>query len=412
MEHDAARRPIVVGAGPGGAATALFLAKAGVPCVVVDKARFPRDKVCGDALSGKVVEVLNALDPQLTGSLRTQSYALGAWGIRFVAPNGRGLRVPFKLSYDTQAEAPGFVAPRLAFDGWLVERLRQEPLVELREGVGVAMLERQGALVRVGLTDGTTLLAPLVVGADGAQGVVAKQLAGYRLAPRHHSAGLRQYWEGVAGLDAEGFIELHFLSPLLPGYLWVFPLPGGRANVGLGIRSDVVARKRLNLKALLADLLANHTELGPRFAQARALESPQGFGLPLGSRQVPLSGEGYLLVGDAGSLIDPFSGEGIGNALKSGQLAAAHIAQRGPAAAFDAATNRAYDRAVYQRLGSELRLGSAMQRLVERPWLFNLVVAKAQRSRELRDTITCMFEDLDLRGRLSNPLFYLKVLFA
>lgn len=403
-------RPVVVGAGPGGAAAALFLAKVGRDVVVVDKATFPRDKICGDALSGKVVEVLNALDPSLTNAFRQLPAQVGSWGIRFVAPSGRDLRVPFKLQYDTQAEAPGFVAPRLDFDSFLVEQLRRHARIELREGVGVdtATLTAEGT--ELALSDGTLLTTPIAIGADGAHSVLAKQLAGYRMVPRHHSAGLRQYWQGVQGLDDENFVELHFLKDLLPGYLWVFPLPGGRANVGLGLRSDVIARKRLNIKTLLADLLQRVPELKERFRNAEPLEPPRGFGLPLGSKRWPLSGDGFLLVGDAGSLIDPFSGEGIGNALKSGQLAAAHIAQH--TGVFSAAVNKAYDRAVWQRLGGELRLGSAMQRLVERPWLFNLVVAKAHRSKALRETITCMFDDIDLRGRLSNPLFYLRLLFA
>lgn len=406
------KRPVIVGAGPGGAAAALFLAKAGMDVLVLDKASFPRDKICGDALSGKVVEVLNALDPNLTSGLRTQPFQLGSWGIRFVAPSGKSLRVPFKLQYDTEAHAPGFVAPRQDFDAFLVNQLRGHPHIEFREGVGVqsAALGQKGPVLT--LTDGITLETPVAVGADGAHSVLAKQLAGMRMAPRHHSAGLRQYWQGVQGLDNENFVELHFLKDLLPGYFWVFPLPGGRANVGLGLRSDVISRKRLNIKLLLAEILKSVPELKERFRYAEPLEPPRGFGLPLGSTRRPLSGQGFLLVGDAASLIDPFSGEGIGNALKSGQLAAAHIAQQIGQTAFTATRNRAYDRAVYQRLGSELRLGTVMQRLVERPWLFNLVVSKATRSHELRETITCMFDDMDLRGRLSNPLFYLRLLFA
>ena len=117
-----------------------------------------------------------------------------------------------------------------------------------------------------------------------------------------------------------------------------------------------------------------------------------------------------MLVGDAGALIDPFTGEGIGNAMISGLKAAETIeAGRGDYAAH---TLKQYDESVYRRLWPELSLSKRMQELVRYPWLFNLVVNKASRSKELRDTISCMFEDIDLRGKLSDPRFYLRVLLA
>jgi menaquinone-9 beta-reductase len=73
---------------------------------------------------------------------------------------------------------------------------------------------------------------------------------------------------------------------------------------------------------------------------------------------------------------------------------------------------RAYDEAAYARLWEELKLGHRMQKLVNYPWLFNLVVNKAQKNKTLRETISCMFDDLDLRERLKNPLFYFKLLFS
>jgi flavin-dependent dehydrogenase len=121
-------RILIIGAGPGGTSAALFLAKQGVDCVLVDKARFPRDKICGDALSGKVVEVFRKLDAGIIDRLTAQSHALGSWGVTFVAPNRKGLRVPFKKEYDTQRhQAPGFISRRMDFDNFLVEECRKWP---------------------------------------------------------------------------------------------------------------------------------------------------------------------------------------------------------------------------------------------------------------------------------------------
>src|SRR5688572_26320535 len=112
---------LITGAGPAGASAALFLAKKGIACVVADKMKFPRDKICGDALSGKVVEVLNKLNPLLVDELKHNDNFLGSWGVTFVAPNGEALRVPFKTKKGNNT-APGFIAKRLDFDNWLVEK--------------------------------------------------------------------------------------------------------------------------------------------------------------------------------------------------------------------------------------------------------------------------------------------------
>lgn len=405
--------PIIIGAGPGGAATALFLAKAGIASTLIDKSAFPRDKVCGDALSGKVVEVLKKLDPSLIDAFDArQDIQIGSWGVRFVAPNGKDLHVPFQQTYDPALQcAPGFLSRRIDFDQFLFEKAAASPLVTVLTGKIAGKLERVPQGIRLTLQGGETLMTPLVIGADGAHSVVAKQLHHFKVEPRHYCAGIRVYYEGVQDLERDNFIELHFLKEVLPGYLWIFPLPNGRANVGLGIRSDVVARRRINLKTKLQELLTAHPELKRRFAHAVPEGPAQGFGLPLGSKRRAMSGDNYLLVGDAASLIDPFTGEGIGNALYSAYFAAQQAERSLAAGRFDAACLKAYDDAAYARLWSELRLGSIMQQLVAYPWLFNLVVNKANANATLRKTISIMFNDLELRAQLKSPSFYFRLLF-
>src|SRR5690606_1292501 len=134
-----------------------------------------------------------------------------------------------------------------------------------------------------------------------------------------------------------------------------------------------------------------------------------GWGLPMTGEKIPVSGDGFMLTGDAASLIDPFTGEGIGNALYSGMLAAE--------AAIKAIHQNRYDNVflqteygdvLFKKIGSELQLSYKMQKLVRYPWLFNLVVNKAQKSPALQSTITSMFADLDMRALLKKPSFYWK----
>ncbi len=158
--------------------------------------------------------------------------------------------------------------------------------------------------------------------------------------------------------------------------------------------------------------IKNNPLIAPRFANAQLTDKIQGWGLPLAMERQPISGNNFLLCGDAASLVDPFSGEGIGNALYSGMLAAMAIKEALPANDFSATfLKKAYDDVLYKRLGDELKISATLQRLCKYPWLFNFVVNKAYKSPSLRNTISCMFTDMDLREQLSKPSFYLKILF-
>jgi len=414
MERSIKTDVLIVGAGPGGCSAALSLAKHGVEALLVDKAVFPRDKVCGDALSGKVMRVLDRLAPDVGEQLRADPRQLPSWGVTFTAPSGRSLRVPFSRNTGLGA-APGSIMPRLDFDALLLEKARKATGVEFLQGTTLNSFDRtaSGWLVR-DAAKSLAIEARLVIAADGANSHFARHVAGIELEPRHHCAGVRAYYRGVTGMDPQGFIELIFLKELLPGYLWIFPLPGGRANVGLGLRSDVVRKRKTDLKALLRSLVAEHPDLKNRFANATLEDGVRGLGLPLASKRRKLSDDGYLLVGDAGHLIDPFTGEGISHAMISGMHAgdvAAEALLR-TAGSPTASSLADHDMRVWRRLGKELTISTRLQHLAGMPWLFNLVVGRAVKNPVLADTISSMFNDLDMRARLRQPSFYLKLLFG
>ncbi|HMB89403.1 MAG TPA: geranylgeranyl reductase family protein [Rhodothermales bacterium] len=410
MTYDA----IIIGAGPGGTTAATYMADAGLRVLLLDKDRFPRDKICGDAISGKSVDVLRDLGV-VERVMEAGSQA--SWGITFGAPSGEVVSIPFTKDED-RSVPPTFVCPRTTFDQILFERARateaeiwQEATVEdlLWEGeqvVGVRV-KRTGH----GKPERLDVRAPLVVGADGAYSTVVRSLGMTQLDERYYAGAIRAYYEGVTGFHERHFMEIHFIDGYMPGYFWIFPLGDGRANVGVGMLSRAIKQRGVRLKALLAACI-EHPRFRHRFEHAQQVGPSRGWGLPLGSKPRPMAGNGWLLVGDAASLIDPFSGEGIGNAMTSGRMAAQWAYRAKDAGAYSAAFLKQYERDVMSYLKDELRLSYSMQRLIRWERLLNFTVRKAARSPELSDVLTCMFDDESQRQRLLSPLFYLRLLAA
>ena len=406
---------IIIGAGPAGAGTSFFLSKFGIPHIVIEKDTFPRDKVCGDACSGKTALVINRANPDwLSEILGDPNSFLPSWGIKFVAPNGKALDIPFSPTRTEATRPPGFTVPRLKFDDFLFQKMPSPHCTIFQQAIVSSIENVEGKVSVTMACKGTNyeITAPIIIGADGDKSIVRKKYLSEHLAPKTHAVGLRAYYEGITGMHEENFIELHFLPEMLPGYLWIFPLPGGKANVGVGILSETVREKKINLREQMLSAIKNNPQIAPRFANARLVDKIQGWGLPLAMSRQPLSGDHFMLTGDAASLIDPFSGEGIGNALYSGMLAAMAIQQAIEKEDYSATfLAQVYDDVVYKRLGDELKISAVLQRLCKYPWLFNFVVNKAYKSHSLRTTISCMFTDMDLREQLSKPSFYFKILF-
>lgn len=376
----------IIGAGPAGCTAAIALHQSGLKVALIDKATFPRDKICGDALSPDVVNQLGKLPLDTADRFNKMEEKIWCKAVRFVSPDYSQADVSL-----SNTGLMGYVSPRLDFDAVMYEQAMKSDCVTAFMGKSIETISSCQESILIDIKGGEQIKAKMILGADGANSAVARALSAEKTDKNHHCAGLRQYYSNVTGFSDDNAVELHFYDELLPGYFWIFPLPGNRANVGLGMLSAVVAKKKPNLKKLLKEIIETHPNVKDRFTNATPLEEIKGFGLPLGSKKRSISGNRYLLLGDAASLINPLSGEGIGNAIRSGRVAADHVKMAFEKKTFDAKFNKAYDKEIYGRMWGELRLNYWVQVVMRNRRLCNFVVKKALSSPVIQELIMSGF---------------------
>jgi geranylgeranyl reductase family protein len=399
---------VIVGAGPSGTSCAIKLADSGLKVALLDKATFPRDKTCGDALSVDVINQLPMLSAGLTEAFAGLDNKIASFGVKIFSPDHNFVDIPF---IHKSEKSCGYISPRLDFDNLLFQHAKQYPNLDIYQNCAVDTLTVKSDGVEIKSSQGM-FTAALVIGSDGAHSVVSKHLGNIKVEKEHYSAGLRVYYEGVTHFHQENYIELHFFKNILPCYLWIFPLAHNKANVGIGLLSSVVSKKKINLKETLQELLKTHPHLNQRFLNARPLETIKGYGLPLGSKKRNISGERFLLTGDAAALIDPFTGEGIANAIRSGRVAAAHAIACFEQQNFSAAFNKRYDAEIYRRMWKEFKISRTLQHLVKYPRLFNFVIKKATQSKYMQKVLIDALANIEKKKKiLLRPAFYFRMLF-
>ena len=407
----------VLGAGPGGVATALQLHELGISCVMVDKAVFPRDKICGDAISGKVVYALNRIDKSIVPEFVVRNeIKVDCWGVNFIFAKGREIKVPLKPDLSEElikTQSPsGFVAKRMDFDNFMIDVARKRDLIKIIENCNISKIIKTENGFELTSKDGEThIKTKLLIGANGAHSKFMREFGNIHKDPAHYAGSVRGYYKNVTGFNQFNFIELHYLKEFLPGYLWVFPLPNGQANVGVGMRSDLIAKDKVKLKEEMIRLLKEHPRFKERFKNAELVGKLQGFGLPLGSKKRKLSGDHFMLIGDAASLIDPLTGEGIGNAMISGRFAAMQVQKCLETNNFSSEYMEAYDKMVYDKLWDELKVSYRLQKGLLKPWMVAFTTRVLANNKQFGEVLSAMFSDVDLRKKLQSPKFYFKLIF-
>ncbi|MEO7979907.1 MAG: geranylgeranyl reductase family protein [Sporichthyaceae bacterium] len=321
---------IVVGAGPAGSATAYHLARAGHDVVVLEKSAFPREKVCGDGLTPRAVKALVSMGIDTS----PEAGWLHNKGLRII---GGGMRL--ELPWPELASFPsyGLVRPRSDFDDVLVRQAVKAGAV-LHEDTNVTgpVLDKAGRITGVttkGESGERTWSAPLVVAADGNSSRLSTAMGVHKRDDRPMGVAVRTYYTSPRHDDdwLESWLELWDRGDdgrdrLLPGYGWIFGVGDGTSNVGLGILNTSTAWGKVDYKDLLRRWL-DQTPEEWGFREENRTQPVRGAALPMGFNRQPHYGNGMLLVGDSGGMVNPFNGEGIAYAMESGEIAAQVVAQ-------------------------------------------------------------------------------------
>ena len=356
---------LVVGAGPGGSAAAYHLARHGIDVTLIDRSSFPREKVCGDGLTPRSVAAMlrMGIDPDQPGFERVL-------GLRVYS---RGDTIELRWPELTDFPGYGLAMTRHDFDALLVDRAQKagarlmehtEAIEPIREDGWV-----RGALVRpTGDRDAapTEIRARFAIAADGAASRFAKPAGVVRDDSRPLGIAARRYYRSNyhPGPWFESWLDLWEGDLLLPGYGWLFPVAGGRINLGAGLLNTFKGFKSISAQRLFnafATMLPPELGLDEEHAEGKILSGP----LPMGMNRVPQAVPGLLLVGDAAGAVNPFNGEGIAYAIETAEMAAevtheALVKDRPGLAMM-------YPTMLRERYGAYFTLGRGFAKIIGRP---------------------------------------------
>jgi menaquinone-9 beta-reductase len=408
MPPDAEADVIVVGAGPAGATTAFYLAQSGLDVLLLEKSRFPREKVCGDGLTPRAVKTLVGMGI----SVSEQDGWVRNKGLRVI---GAGKRL--ELPWPELASYPGYglVRTRLDLDETLARRAQQAG-ARLLEGVtvtGPVRDERSGRITGVAAkaADGggeLTYWARVVVAADGNSSRLSVAMGLRKRDDRPLGVAVRTYYRTHRHDDdyLESWLDLWDGDRLLPGYGWIFGMGDGTSNVGLGLLNTSLAFGNTDYHALLRKWLKGMpAEWG--FTEENRTQPIRGAALPMGFNRTPHYYQGLLLVGDAGGMVNPFNGEGIAYAMESGEILARTIVQA-LARSRRAETERVlagYPHALNQAYGGYYALGRTFVKLIGKPTLMRIATKHSMgRPALMRFALKLLANLSDPRGDASDRL--------
>lgn len=387
----------IIGAGPAGTTTALYLEKMGISSLLVDKATFPRHKTCGEAMRVNVHFVLKDLNPDYLKELE-HSLVLKSSKLRLIANNGRDLSLHLGRAFS-------YLGKRYEFDNFLISKVKSKSSIQLIENQPITKIKKTtNGYILSDKTGNFQVETQMIVFAAGSNNSLQKQIETIPQNTNNKILGVRAYFKNVSFPDDT--THIYFFKKLHGGYLWAFPLPGNNANIGMAIKADKIKAHKINLRTLFEETV-QHERLQPFLKNAVIDSTIGGATVLLPTMGQSLSGEGYVLAGDSGLAINPITGFGVGHAMKMGRYAAKQVERCLSANDFSGAFMKQYDEEVYKMMGEEVEGGLKLTNLLKKTWLVNGLIRFFGGSQRFRK----LFENPTLADNLNNPTFIFRELF-
>lgn len=375
---------IIVGAGPAGSTLAGFLGRRGVSVLLLDKDRFPRDKVCGEYMSPEAAATLDRLGvlEKVEASPHRKLY-----GILLHSYDGTRSRGSYRTIAGHAPYRPyGLAIRREIFDEVLFRHATSYPSVTAIQGFRVDDLLREGGQV-VGVRGSQgEYRARVVVGADGVRSVVARCLGLSEFAQDHQKFAMAGYWKGMRHED---YGELHMG---VPGYFALAPVDVDLVNINFVVDKSAALAAKGDVEGYYRRHLEAHPRLAPRLKGATLVGKVRATG-PMARRCRGTVAPGALLIGDAAEFVDPFTGEGLFIAMRSAELAAPVIVEALATRRVDRWMLDHFQAARDDEFAEKYKMCWRIQKHLYTPWLANYVVRRLAANPKLADTLAAVTGD-------------------
>jgi flavin-dependent dehydrogenase len=386
----------IIGAGPAGLSASLFLSKAGIDHVVLDRQSFPRDKVCGESFDGKVFHMLQRLDPSWLRELeaagqvqKCRSYSL---------TNSWGHKMGIRFSAD---QTPKLHVKRLVFDHFLLQKAQAHPTARIQQQTNVRKIiqQKNGVLLK---TDQGDVFTQLLIVSSGANALLKNF---FKPPQKHRNAFLfaRGYFRDIQPVSDQAELEIFFIRRPFKGCLLLCPMPGGETNVEIGMETKEWRRHRQPLDVLLK-AACQQPFLHHRFKEARQVADIRTTAMELSTAPRQYAKDRILLAGSAAGSVNPVTGFGVGHAMTMGMLAAQQATEALKRGDFSYGLLRGYEKKVKSKLKKEIWISHTITRLQKQIDLLEPLIFLMSKGKALANILS----DKDLVENICNPKFYWK----
>jgi flavin-dependent dehydrogenase len=386
----------IIGSGPGGLVTSLFLSKYRIPHLLVDKSTFPRDKVCGENMDGRVAAILSRVDPEIINELKSKGLVKETWDFHITLPKGE---IPISFSKDN---TPRLLSKRIDFDDFLYKKAISSEYCEVLDGQLINDYRYDGDKI-VFEGKGVEITSDIGVVACGYQSSLLKN----RKKETQMFFFNRSYLKNKNGFK-DNQIQTYYFDNPAKCCLLIVPLPNNEFNVDIGISKLEYKNLKIRLEDLLQLLISGDEGLKTWFSTAQVIDKARGIHTPVASKYKHFSDRNLVYVGGTAFCVNPITGLGIGNAMAMAEIAAGEIKDWIKSDSFLAKDTYSYERKARKRLQNVFILNGTINlffRNLEVTTPILVVILKSKFIIKLLSTSS-------LLKNISKPAFYLKKLFS